>query len=1094
MLLGALALKHQHWMFPSDTMASYARSLILLAVFTVPTAQLLLTLVISQDMSYTTFVLLLVVGYSMMATTADSLMLYLTVTLALWAACALRCPQGAWVGYVLPWAAAAGLALLIQYRQRLATPATPVRPKTSSVIDIDLHIPLREAIAERDRFQSLARHLDVEVRQLRQAAGKLKNPLPFIHEATVSLTQEATLQEVGRNWLSRLISEVHGQKASLWLKQGDNPAQLVVSTHDDAGHDDVLLADGMQGIGILQRGNDWACPIDLGLAGKGVLLVHGTTASDHTSSLLQTAAASLTLFLRWQLAEAECDSATQEMHQHREQSSRLQSDLVSLETTHRQMHEHLRGKWEEAVQALENQQATGTGLNEQLGHWKSEAQRFQKLVETAQAEHDTLNELLDETEKELKDLKAKQLDDSEIKVQAARVKSMELEVASVRDRAAMLEQKLHRVEADLQSAESNWDAAEKQLQQAQAQLQKAQDDAAEAHAAWEEEMQSAARLTLALVAMPDVVALFDTDGGILLENDQARRLRGNGRNKPGEHPLWKSVMTDELFNQNKPWRGSSKLADQNSYHITMQPLMQDEQTLGYAIIAQIKEDVVEVPEPVAPVAESLAGARFFGGLAQTLEPPLSLLIKHADSLLDTSTDHHARRNALLGILQQGRYVRNLLEQACDYAHLESGKSLVMKASCSPWLIAQQVVSLLRPGAEEKGLTLFLQPMGAMPTAITSDAGRLTSLLKHLLNQAIRTSQSGSVFVNIGLSQEKPSQTTTGQLRIEVKSGETVDQPQTPGAAAVMEFKQSMLRRQALSLGGELALKAGSNFTLTLPVTAAEMVQLTPMDRLRVENDQMPDIDAGELLRGQALIVIDDKEQQRVVTYQLERLGLRCEVITDPQQVVNRINEDWFDLVLWDAFKRDMPAPQAAQMLKSHFYRGSILAVGTPEAPHAREEFLANGGDALLPTPIVPAIWRNTLAGYLPKKNDEAQEFSETIVSDFHADRNFLTLVNNYVGQLPSHLADMRASLQVADLARLARLCRALNEGGKLYGYPLLSSTAQKLERLVLQGRDAAEQTILLDQLGATIRKIEAGMKQSRSDGYLALPGPLTKAA
>jgi HPt (histidine-containing phosphotransfer) domain-containing protein len=143
---------------------------------------------------------------------------------------------------------------------------------------------------------------------------------------------------------------------------------------------------------------------------------------------------------------------------------------------------------------------------------------------------------------------------------------------------------------------------------------------------------------------------------------------------------------------------------------------------------------------------------------------------------------------------------------------------------------------------------------------------------------------------------------------------------------------------------------------------------------------------------------------------------------------------------------------------------------------------------------VPSVWRNILVGFLSTKNLSLSTAVESIQSDFHADREFLSLIRMFVSKLPSQLAEMRAALQVADLARLTRLAHALADGGKLYGYPTLFDAAQRLEKLILAGRDSSEQSELLDQLDKIIAKVEAGMKHSRSSGYLALPGLLTKAA
>ncbi|MFT3880174.1 MAG: hypothetical protein QM703_11005 [Gemmatales bacterium] len=635
LLLGAIVLKQGHWTFSSQTTVQQVTSLLLLMLFTVPTAQLLLTLVVSQDLSYTTFALLLIIGYALLAPTTESLLLYLTVSLAAWSACALRCPPGAWMSYVLPWAGTTGLSLFIHSRMMQTQTIAKSRPKTKSVFDINLEGPLRNALADRDQAQSAKKQLEEELYRLRQATVSKPDYLPFLQEVSTQLASDVTLQDVGKAWLNRLVTEFHAQHATLWVSEPDQQPQLAVSTGDGTDIDDPLLNQAMRSGAIIQNGGHWSCPLDLGLQGKAVLLVRGVSLSDtaQVQSLLHTTGAVLSLFLRWQLAEAESDAITQESHQHRERAQQLQGDLANLEETNRKVHEHLRSQWETAQNALTLHEQTSSGTTQQVIHWKSEAERFQKLLETAQAEHDTMTQLLDESEAELKKLQSAKPDSDRVNDLEIKLKVAEAAGETARSQLLKTEQKLKAAETERLEAKAHWDAAEKQLKQNEAQLEKVQQDASEAQSAWEQEAHSVAMLTGALRGFADAVVIFDPNGEILFENEPGRKLRGNARNQPSDHPLWKQVMTDTVLRNMKPWAGECKLGV-NSFQVTLTPMMEQQTLDGYSIIARPIEAVKEVP--VAVNTDQLAGARFFGGLAQTLEPPLSNLIQNADALLDAS--------------------------------------------------------------------------------------------------------------------------------------------------------------------------------------------------------------------------------------------------------------------------------------------------------------------------------------------------------------------------------------------------------------------------------------------------------------------------
>lgn len=1091
LLLGALILKQRRWTLPRSALALEVSAGLLLTAFVLPTAQLLLTLVISQDLGYTAYVMLLVIGYSLLAGSTEALLLYVTITLAAWSACALRCPTGVWIGYVLPWAGTVGMSLFIHTRlQRITAPPVTKRPlSSSSVIDVNLEEPLRLAITERDRAQHVARQLDQELTALRQAYHDHVDFLPVIQDLNQQLSQDVTLQEVGPRWLERLISPLRAEYAAIWLKEKDQEPRLAVSTSVTASSDEVLVSEVFQAGTLLQRGSQWGIPLDFGLHGRGVLIAQGVSRVDavQVERLLRAASAHLSVFIRWQLAEAKGDSMAHDVLQHRDRSQLLQQELVTQQQASAQLHDHLHKQWEKAEQELAAIQNHSSNSQSQIAHWKAESERYQKLVETAQTEHDMLTQLLDEAEIELKKLQSIPSSNEAIKDYEIKLKTAEATAEAARSHLHKLEQRFQASEAERKSLEADCDTAGKEVEAIRTALAKAETEAREAHAEWERETELVNRLSAGFKALTDAVAIFDASGKVIVENDAARQLRGTTRNLAGEHPLYQQLITKDRSGQKKPWTLDCTLAG-SEYHASITPLQHQTQLDGYVIVASAKH-VVEMPRPDASEEESrLVGPRFFGSLAQTLEPPLSQLIDHADALLDANSDQDVRRQALMGILQQGRHVRRLLTQAIDYAQLEAGQAAIVKSPVSLWQLLQQVGNQLRPSAEEKGLELVLQPSGTLPASITSDPQRLTNLLQQLISQSIRATSTGMVAIKVGLDQQKVSQYTAGKLRIEM-NGEARHNSNTFAA----DFAMNLAKKQAALLHAEL-IQQPSTTSLLLPVTSSEMLHLLPMDKLKIDEDALPEGAFTQSLNGKVLVVCDGQEQQRVATYQLERLGLRCEVLADAEQALARASEDRFDLVLWDTAKRDLPLVKASQHLRSQFYQGAILAMGPLISPSQREDFLAAGGDGFLSRPIVLATWRHIINSFLPDGNSSMHSGGESMTSDFHADRDFLNLIRGYVAKLPSQVAEMRAALQVADIARLIRMAHALVDGGQLYGYPTLSDYAQQLEKALIQGRDTPLLTQLVDQLSQAVLKIERGIKQPRSAGYLSLPGPLTRAA
>src|SRR5207237_4696715 len=79
---------------------------------------------------------------------------------------------------------------------------------------------------------------------------------------------------------------------------------------------------------------------------------------------------------------------------------------------------------------------------------------------------------------------------------------------------------------------------------------------------------------------------------------------------------------------------------------------------------------------------------------------------------------------------------------------------LLSVPCSPAEIVCEVVSLMRPRAAVKGLTVRVSFDSLIPQTILSDPTRLRQILLNLLSNAIKFTDSGHVLVNIRMLDEQ----------------------------------------------------------------------------------------------------------------------------------------------------------------------------------------------------------------------------------------------------------------------------------------------------------------------------------------------------
>ena len=175
-------------------------------------------------------------------------------------------------------------------------------------------------------------------------------------------------------------------------------------------------------------------------------------------------------------------------------------------------------------------------------------------------------------------------------------------------------------------------------------------------------------------------------------------------------------------------------------------------------------------------------------------------------------------------------IRNVLE----LARADAGQIEIDRASMNPGALAEDIVGEFRAQAQEKGVSLELAPLDAVP-AIESDSTRVRQILANLVSNAVKYSRPGGhIQVAVSLRSGGDAPRPGNWVAIAVSDdgpGIPAEKQRTlfqefvridPNAAQGAGIGLSISQRLATALGGTIALRStegvGSTFTLWLPRT------------------------------------------------------------------------------------------------------------------------------------------------------------------------------------------------------------------------------------------------------------------------------------
>ena len=170
-------------------------------------------------------------------------------------------------------------------------------------------------------------------------------------------------------------------------------------------------------------------------------------------------------------------------------------------------------------------------------------------------------------------------------------------------------------------------------------------------------------------------------------------------------------------------------------------------TLALNITDQIEREEQLKEATDKAEAANRAKSTFLANMSHEIRTPMNGIIGMAELLAESNMDDE-QRSFIDTIRNSGEALLVIINDVLDYSKIEAEKIVLKDAPFDLERCIHDIVTLLSPSADQKGIQIAVDYDLFLPTGFVGDAGRLRQVLTNLIGNAIKFTTKGHVVIRV----------------------------------------------------------------------------------------------------------------------------------------------------------------------------------------------------------------------------------------------------------------------------------------------------------------------------------------------------------